>query len=347
MKKRVLTILFCIVFMVSSVSAFADYQPESELEFALSRASSLLTKTNYEILNDHAYLSAPIPQYTLNPLTQIGNVYLVFDGSEHIGLVFVYTVNGERYSTARLQSFDCLNTALLDGTSIAFLQANRSMLVHVGDQWIVLSSSTDSAFETANIATQGMTHSALTIASEILLSSARSIYYRLTGVPFASNEMSPGGTPLCWAATMAMKISYQNDLSTPLTALDVYNACKATSPSSEPYGTNQWYSVAANCYGISLTIVEGHLSKSTISRCFNQDKPIILGIQGSVTSIAHAVLLCGIDEYSTYYELAILDPNKTSSFVFTTIPLSCLNDGEDFYYNDGSDTYTNWTYSRY
>lgn len=32
---------------------------------------------------------------------------------------------------------------------------------------------------------------------------------------------------------------------------------------------------------------------------------------------------------------------------FTTIPLSCLDDGEDFYYSDGSDTYTNWTYSRY
>lgn len=347
MEKRLIAVLFCIVLMFSSVSAFAVGQQESELEYALSQASSLLTKNEYDIQN-HAYLSEPIPKYTLDPIVQTANIYLIFDGQSQIGIVSVHTQNGQRYSTASLQSFEQLEEFFLNETEIAFFQGENSLLVHGGEQWAILKNPSDADFDIINIAIDGVQHSDITLSEEVSLSNGRSIYYRLNGVPFAYNDTSPEGLPLCWAASMAMKISHQGDLRTPLTAMDVYYACKTANPSGIPMGTDEWFEVAAEEYDIPLTIVNGHISKTTISRCFNQDKPIILGMQGEYpSSPKHTVVLCGIDEYSSYYELAILDPDLDDDFAFTTIPLSCLNYGDDFYYDNGITIFTNWIASRY
>lgn len=347
MKKRVTVILLCIAFMISSVSVFAANQLESELDYALSRASSLLTKNEYKVKN-RVYLSEALPQYTLNPIEKNANIYLIFDGSDHVGVVSVCTNNGQRYSTASLQSFELLEEFLLNEIEIAFFQGENSMLLHAGEQWNVLKNPNNVDFSTINIAADGLQHSVITLSEEVAISNRRSIYYCLNGVPFASNDISPEGLPLCWAASMAMKISYQEDLNPPLTAMDVYYTCKATDPSSIPMGTDEWYSVAAEEYGIPLTMVNGHISKTTIARCFNQDKPIILSMQGEFpSSPRHAVVLCGIDEYSSYYELAILDPDLDDDFAFTTIPLSCLDYGDDFYYDNGTTVFTDWIASRY
>lgn len=347
MKKRVIVLLFSIVFMFSSISVFAANQIESEMDYALSRASSLLTKNDYKIKN-RVYLSEALPQYTLNPIEKTANIYLIFDGSDHIGVVSVRTNDGQRYSTASLQSFELLEEFLLNKAEIAFFQSENSLLVHAGAQWHVLKRQGNADFSATNIAIDALLHSVISISEEVTISNQRSIYYRLNGVPFASNGTSPDGLPLCWAASMAMKISYQEDLSSPLTAMDVYYTCKATDPSSIPMGTDEWYSIAAEEYGIPLTMVNGHISKTTITRCFNQDKPIILSMQGEFpSSPRHAVVLCGIDEYSSYYELAILDPDLDDDFAFTTIPLSCLDYGDDFYYDNGTTVFTDWIASRY
>ena len=179
--------------------------------------------------------------------------------------------------------------------------------------------------------------------------SGRSVYYFLDVTRVANTSI--GGAGQCWAACLAAKINHQKG--TNLKASDVYYTCWDTVDRDEknvPCGVDSWYRVGATQYGITLTILSGPASKTTIASVLSQEKPIIIGVTDETSSksatYAHALLLCGIDEDADYYELIFMDPN-VSSKVYLDLPHSVLTNRYSFYYATTSYTYTCWSKTRY
>lgn len=350
MKRKWLSIIaLALALCMLPMPAFATETDQDALSFAVSRASSCITKSEY-IPQQGVTLSNPIPQYESVTGNLIANVYLIFDGSKHIGLVLVSTNGENRFATAYLCNYPVLETAKSAGSRVVFYQENGCFAAYVNGVLSVLENPygvTD--FSELEIEDGYIISDATTVS----LRQNRSIYYSLN-VDIVANWNINGG--ICWAAALASKINYQKG--TDLDALDVYNTCvsywssSGMSENNRPVGNAMWHDIAANEYGISLTYLNSHIStEERIVRCLRLGYPILMDIAGKSVSNAtnydvyHEVVICGIEADAEFYEFKIMDPNL-STYQYFAFPRASLETGKNFEYTVSYATYS-WWYGTY
>lgn len=340
MKRKWLSVVALVLALcMLPMSAFAVEEDHGELSFAVSRASSCITKSEY-VSKQGVILSKPIPQYESTTGNQIANAYLMFDGDAHIGLVLVSSKDENRSATAYLCNYPVLEMAKNAGSRVVFYQENGCFTVYIdGERFVLANPNGVADFVELEIIESGCI---ISIAAPVSLQQNRSIYYSLN-VDFIGNGKK-NGLGICWAAAMASKINYQRNFE--LTAEEVYDACWETtnySSTSYPRGNSEWYKKAAEIYNISLTELQGPISnRSRMITCFRNGLPIIMRLQTADGAYKHAVVNCGIEEDAEWYELKIMDPNETRFYRYITIPNSFFDTQEGFSCNLDGYKYTVW-----
>ena len=340
MKRKFLSVLaLVLVLCMLPISAFAAATDQGELSFAVSRASSCVTKSEYVPQQD-IVLSNPIPQYECVTGDLVANVYLMFDGTVHIGLVLVSSKGENRSSTAYLCNYPVLEMAKNAGSRVVFYQENGCFTVYIdGDRFILENPNGVADFVELEIKNGCIISTTVPVS----LQQNRSIYYSLN-VDFVDNWNINGG--ICWAAALASKINYQTG--SDLDAMDVYNRCvtywsmENMSEADRPAGNSQWYQIAAELYNVSMTYLDRPInSEGRFVTCFRTGRPIIMRLRTEDEQSRHAVVNCGIEEDADFYELKIMDPNK-AYYVYATIPHDFFETQAGFSYNAGYADYTKW-----
>lgn len=336
------------------MSAFAVETNQEELSFAVSRASSCITKSQY-VPQQGVTLSNPIPQYESITGDLVANVYLIFDGSKHIGLVLVSSNGGKRFATAYLCNYPVLETAKSTGSSVVFYQENGCFTVYIDSKCFVLENPDNVLLSGVEKEQCGYR---VVDAESVALKQSRGGYYSVN-VSYVANDEDRDGDGLCWAAALACKMNYQTGSS--LTAMDVYERCYEESTFlNRPKGNYRWYMKAADLYNFDLTYKDSPISsEGQIITYLRQGKPIIMNVWREVTSnertvnnlegnkIGHAVVMCGFsNEDAAYYELELMDPNS-SSRKYCSIEKDSFNNGLGFSYFNGYRTYDEWRDSYY
>ena len=170
--------------------------------------------------------------------------------------------------------------------------------------------------------------------------------YSYLDVPCVHNDDDPYGNGLCWAASIASRVNYQN--STSLTALGVYYACKYSSvsgkPSGNPCGTDEWIKYGYKIYGINTSRVYGGKTASQIQNALSNNKPLtcyFITSMNSSNSTAHIVLLTGLYLYGSSQIYMFRDSNLYG-VVSINVPSSALNNPRYFVYSASGKTYPVW-----
>lgn len=352
MKRKWLSVVaLALVLCMLPMSAFAVEQAQDELSFAVSRASSCVTKSEYVPQQD-IILSNPIPQYESVTGDLVANVYLMFDGTVHIGLVLVSSEGENRSSTAYLCNYPVLETAKSAGSRIVFYQESGCFTVYIDGERFILENPNDVIGFSELESEDGYL---ITDAAAVSLRQRRSAYYYLN-VGFVMNEEDRDGDGLCWAASLACKINYQKGGQ--LTAIDVYERCyKESNFLNRPKGNHTWYMRASELYLLDVKYIDGPIrDKHRIVNCLSKGIPILINIWRNPSEkddksevegkIGHAVIICGFEEDAEFYEFTLMDPNSPPRKYFN-ISKQDFENGTGFSYFTGHSTYTEWRDSYY
>ena len=184
--------------------------------------------------------------------------------------------------------------------------------------------------------------------------------YTIKGIVFKPNqqvynEYVNGEFVLCWEACLAMKVNYLKG--TNLSAMQVYKAIGSPDPHDGSVINNQKYIDTYAMYGVTIDCYNKTIPTTTLLDELRSNNPVDLHVSDlRNTSLAHAILLYGLNVYNDHTDYYILDPDFSSAYGKATVTTYGLpnESHKNFVYKT---TYENraesrqheykWKYTRY
>ncbi|WMJ76524.1 MULTISPECIES: hypothetical protein [unclassified Sedimentibacter] len=335
----------CLVFVLTFTSVVAADTVDSKINNASLNEYIDTTLPHYLTLGDEAYdqvkISNPVP--IKNHSNRTSRMYFVTNDGEYIGQLIVSFVNNQYYSNFMFDNNVEINNVLktnIPFALIAYNDGNDHMVMQTASDNMIISANKQNSLERLNIPVYELSPATFSSFNPIQnYTRTSSDYYVSLSVPNVSNDTTPDGKGLCWAACIAAISNYRTDSS--YDALDIFDALDYEY-SGTPEGTRTWYEYGYEYCGMGYNDTSG-MEFIDLYDVLDSGKPAMFDIARS--GAAHAIVckyLMGGNDYTTY---GFMDPNRSST-VYTYFDDPNL-DPDNFVYDNGQNEYDDWRYTIY
>lgn len=359
--KKIITKIITVILVVSIISSISmpttaiEIEPIDTVETNLS-VELYANQIIFEMIEvselsvSQLYISQ---RYSVHNSNQA--LFFVFDNTICIGYLIVNCDNNPLSSSFVPKQLPIISDLFSNNSPIAFISDNDVIFAVTQnnvvfdftlEQLIPFDNTSNLSLPASNtlsaITLEAVTQSTTDNSAEI----NRSIPYSIQlDIPYVEYDFTPNGVSLCWASAICSIAAYRLNDSTPMTALQLYNALLAEYPEDgTPYGCDIHIMNAFMYFGFyDFNYYDCGLTPDKVYNALNANRPIFVGMYTSDYSKGHAVALCGIQRtYTSNLYYTVMDhqlqkivchqPNNSFSAVSDSITVTIR-----------TTTYTRWT----